>query len=388
MKSAWYEIVADFTRRERRAVSKRDFPPLLSIVWKKYNSDNGKGGFKKCGIYPYNSQVVSSTSLRYCEPFSSPNTQQTDTQTQQADTPTQQADTLTQQADTPTQQTYTQSQQADILSQQAYTSTQQADTPTQRPYTPTQQMHTPTQQQDTSTQQLYTQTQQLYTPTQQLYTPTQQLYTPTQQLYTPTQPPYTLTQQLYTPTQPPYTLTQQMHTPSQQPDTSTQQHNMENSDSHSLEELLSFPRTCSNQPSTSRLGNTPSLVARDLKDFFASLLQSRHQPKKCSTRRRLVGFGESLTSEEAMDKKKGKKGKESKGKGKRRKTSDDEMIGKSNMKEQSRAICLECETYYDMDDGDDDWIECAQCMNWYHASCVGIQSNEMETIEFACRQCT
>ena len=64
-----------------------------------------------------------------------------------------------------------------------------------------------------------------------------------------------------------------------------------------------------------------------------------------------------------MDKKKGKKGKESKGKGKRRKTSDDEMIGKSNMKEQSRAICLECETYYDMDDGDDDWMEMMTGLN-------------------------
>ncbi len=36
-KSNWYTAVADFTRRERRAVSKRDFPEVLSSIWKKYN---------------------------------------------------------------------------------------------------------------------------------------------------------------------------------------------------------------------------------------------------------------------------------------------------------------------------------------------------------------
>ena len=48
MKAAWYSIVADYTCRERRPVTKREFPSLLSNVWRQYYDDTGKGGFTKC----------------------------------------------------------------------------------------------------------------------------------------------------------------------------------------------------------------------------------------------------------------------------------------------------------------------------------------------------
>ena len=48
MKANWYSAVADFTRRERRGLTKRDFPEVLSTVWKKYNPQTAKGGFKGC----------------------------------------------------------------------------------------------------------------------------------------------------------------------------------------------------------------------------------------------------------------------------------------------------------------------------------------------------
>ena len=48
MKANWYSAVADFTRRERRGLTKRDFPEVLSTVWKKYNPQTAKGGFKSC----------------------------------------------------------------------------------------------------------------------------------------------------------------------------------------------------------------------------------------------------------------------------------------------------------------------------------------------------
>ena len=31
--------------------------------------------------------------------------------------------------------------------------------------------------------------------------------------------------------------------------------------------------------------------------------------------------------------------------------------------QQSKVMCIECETLYDMDEGDDKWIECEVCLN-------------------------
>ena len=57
------------TRRERRPITKRDFPSLLSQVWRQYNEETCKGGFRKCGIYPFNGDFVPSTSFKHSQPF-------------------------------------------------------------------------------------------------------------------------------------------------------------------------------------------------------------------------------------------------------------------------------------------------------------------------------
>ena len=58
MKANWYSAVAEFTRRERRGLTKREFLEVLSTVWKKYNPQTATGGFKGCGIHPYDDSVI------------------------------------------------------------------------------------------------------------------------------------------------------------------------------------------------------------------------------------------------------------------------------------------------------------------------------------------
>lgn len=67
----WYSAVADFTHKHRCGLTKRDFPGVLSGVWRKYSTDSAKGGFKGCGIHPFDSSVIQPEALRYSEPFSS-----------------------------------------------------------------------------------------------------------------------------------------------------------------------------------------------------------------------------------------------------------------------------------------------------------------------------
>lgn len=64
-KPHWYAAVADFTRKEKTPLTKCDFPHVLAIVWKRYNPESAKGGFKGCGIYPFDSEVIPSSSLQY-----------------------------------------------------------------------------------------------------------------------------------------------------------------------------------------------------------------------------------------------------------------------------------------------------------------------------------
>ena len=53
LKTAWYNVVQNFIRRERRVVTKRDFPSMLAEAWQiGYKKENGISGFKKAGIIP------------------------------------------------------------------------------------------------------------------------------------------------------------------------------------------------------------------------------------------------------------------------------------------------------------------------------------------------
>ncbi len=70
MKATYYSAVADFTRKERRALTKRSFPEVMAVLWSKFNPETAKGGFRGCGIHPFDSSVVPVQSTRYSEPFS------------------------------------------------------------------------------------------------------------------------------------------------------------------------------------------------------------------------------------------------------------------------------------------------------------------------------
>ena len=46
MKCAWDVAAADFVRREWQAITRQDFPSLLSVIWRKgYKPGNATGGF-------------------------------------------------------------------------------------------------------------------------------------------------------------------------------------------------------------------------------------------------------------------------------------------------------------------------------------------------------
>ena len=155
-------------------------------------------------------------------------------------------------------------------------------------------------------------------------------------------------------------------------------------------------------------------LQKELKNYFGQLLVSS-RPNNKTTRKRLTGIGESLTSEEAIDhlrsdeeqkKKKEeeklerkrkreekKKEKENKKKKKQKDAGSKKNKSTNNQKasssrEQSRAMCLECQMYYDMDDGEEQWIEWEKCFNWYHMTCVGIdETNDQAHVDFVCSSC-
>ena len=42
---------------------------MLKTIWEAYNLETTKGGFKGCGIYPFDNTVIKTTSTKYSEPF-------------------------------------------------------------------------------------------------------------------------------------------------------------------------------------------------------------------------------------------------------------------------------------------------------------------------------
>ena len=73
VKDVWQTVVADFTRRERRIISKKNFPGLLKKVWESYKPQWGISGFKKMGIIPFNLECIQETNFRLSEPFHASN---------------------------------------------------------------------------------------------------------------------------------------------------------------------------------------------------------------------------------------------------------------------------------------------------------------------------
>ena len=74
IKSVWYKVVEDFTRRERRVLTIKDFPSLFASALRNgYKKDYGIAGFRKAGIIPFNPDVISSKQLGPSIPFSETN---------------------------------------------------------------------------------------------------------------------------------------------------------------------------------------------------------------------------------------------------------------------------------------------------------------------------
>ena len=62
-------IMVDFTRQERKIITKREFPSLLSHLWCSIKPDYVNSGFCKRGIVPFSPQAVSSSTADPSEVF-------------------------------------------------------------------------------------------------------------------------------------------------------------------------------------------------------------------------------------------------------------------------------------------------------------------------------
>ena len=59
-------------------------------------------------------------------------------------------------------------------------------------------------------------------------------------------------------------------------------------------------------------------------------------------------------------------------------------------KQLTRIACPECETLFDSDETDEEWVECEACHDWYHISCAGLESlskEELNAFIFNCDLC-
>ena len=64
IKSVWYKVVENFTRRERRVLTKKDFPSLFAATVRNgYIKEYGIAGFRKAGIIPFNPNIISNKQL-------------------------------------------------------------------------------------------------------------------------------------------------------------------------------------------------------------------------------------------------------------------------------------------------------------------------------------
>ena len=68
-KDAYDAAAHSFFRRNRRYITKRDFPSLLSEVWQAYKPESAINGFRKAGVHPLNPHVVQESSTNYSTPF-------------------------------------------------------------------------------------------------------------------------------------------------------------------------------------------------------------------------------------------------------------------------------------------------------------------------------
>ncbi len=182
-----------------------------------------------------------------------------------------------------------------------------------------------------------------------------------------------------------------------------------------------LPSTPSASQKDTRQPYTPSC---ELRDFFATLLQKttpENAPQK-GIKRNLIGHGESLTSEEAMERERAaeeekrkeqekaeraearkrkqrkqreearKKKQAEKAEARKRKRKQPSTTAKRHkpmLDEDSQWFCPQC--HAEEVHSTEVWVECEGCQFWYHSSCAGFDGyteDELEHKTFICGVCT
>ena len=301
LKSAWGKVVQDYTRRERSTITKRLFPSLLAEACKNgYKPDAAVAGFKKCGIHPFNVNIIPSYTFSLSHAFT-----HSDHQTSPADT------------ETP------------------------ANTETPADTEPPADIETPVMSVAEAI---------LCTP------PAEQLSLPTDISHSSDQLPSSISVQSPPLSQPQGELS---HTP------------------------------------------TSGEAQVSLRDYFGELLRSCTPHRSQQRRRhRLVGFGESMTSEEALqrvrreEEEKQRKEEEKEERRKQREAKKRERETKLNKRSKKKTdndyFCLECQGKYREQDNGDQWIECESCLGWAHQSCAnfpGLTHTQLMAVTYVCSTC-
>ena len=460
MKTKWDEVTADFTRRNRIPVKKKNFPSLLNEVWKHYDEASGKNGFRKAGIIPFNKDIVSKDVLQFSEPYTC--SQQPASNSQ----PLPSTGACSSQPLPPTSQllppiAISQPSSGTNQSLPSYVSQplllplplitippsgisqpltgnnhplQLALLPSgigtcnMQPSTCNQTLpHGPIGTiQDNSSSQLSSA--RTCTGNNPLLPPS----LPLQPVHHTEPPTCQSTDQISLVINAPSSVGPSststdpescMHLYTVTEDACDQAYSTSDTipcaASTQCDTLTGTPLTgtCTStgRSPLSNIYPTPAVSKeRELRCFFADLLATKDNATRNTSRRRVAGNSESLTSEEVMkrlrdeDENKRQKEREKEERKQKReerkrkisaqaagKTKKTKKLCKS-VEKPKRYICLECETYFNKDeDNKEEWIECKKCLNWFHIACTDSScdldlapEDEAElSYNFICNQC-
>ena len=130
----------------------------------------------------------------------------------------------------------------------------------------------------------------------------------------------------------------------------------------------------------------------DLRNFFLTFLKSK-SPHSSKSRRNigLPSFGESMTSEEALQKQKQtEEVKKKKEKNKRNKEENSCVTREKN--EDNEETCGICgQEWEDITEEEELWLDCGMCGGWFHAKCIGYNDvcrEDLDDIDYVCDTCS
>ena len=376
MKDVWQRVVGSFTRRERRPIAKRDFPALLGEAWRKFKPEWAVGGFKKAGVVPFNPQAISTSSFLPSQVFADP--------------------------ETPPLAALLQARDPSEMDEACLPSG-----PSAEPIGIGSPLHSSSPPSTSHPSSIYPAT---------LMPPPSVSPLSSVPSITPTLPPVNPSSYIHpvTPTLPSSaTPLSSMHpvtpipTTSTNPITPTLPHSVTPLSSvHPITPQSSSLHEASLHP-LNPASSSSSLIpgpALELKGFFAELLKktnSVHRPA-AGGRRRLIGHGESLTADDAIERvrvaeeekrrkeeQKNKRAEERKRKQNEKQTSSKKPKRSSTVSRDAPIVCPVCLIPEDSDG--ELWVECESCQQWYHASCAhldGYTQRELKHHIFLCDVCT